>query len=48
MKKKKNNITAAAHSIRGPSGSGKHKNKYKRGSGKIAGKYGRHPKHKNK
>lgn len=44
--KRKKNTISAAHSIRGAAGSGIHKTKRDRGSGKISGKYGRHPKHK--
>ena len=45
-KVKKGNPIAAAHSLRGGAGSGTHKNKSVRGSGKVGGKWGRHPKHK--
>jgi hypothetical protein len=44
--KKKKNTISVAHSIRGAAGSGIHKSKKDRGTGKISGKYGRHPKHK--
>jgi len=45
-KVKKKNPIAAAHSMRGGAGSGTHNNKSLRGSGKVGGKWGRHPKHK--
>ena len=45
-KRKSNNPIAMAHSLRGGAGSGTHRNKALRGSGKVGGKYGRHAKHK--
>mgnify|MGYP003335778179 CR=1 len=45
-KHKSNNPIAAAHSLRGGAGGGVHKNKTVRGTGKVGGKWGRHPKHK--
>jgi hypothetical protein len=46
VKRKSNNPIAMAHSLRGGAGSGTHKNKAMRGSGKGSGKWGRHPKYK--
>lgn len=46
QKRKSKNVAAAAHSLRGGAGAGPHKNKGTRGTGKGAGKWARHPKHK--
>ena len=46
VKRKSNNPIAAAHSLRGGAGGGPHNNKAHRGTGKVSGKWGRHPKHK--